>query len=88
MIIAARGNTDESDGISCERLSVLLLFARRERSHVHVISADGEAKFWLEPEVALAKNQGFRQHQLSEIESLIGDHYDELLSAWQRHFGD
>jgi hypothetical protein len=25
--------------------------------HVHVISPDGEAKFWLEPEIALAVNQ-------------------------------
>lgn len=25
------------------------------RMHVHVATADGEAKFWLEPEVALAK---------------------------------
>ncbi len=24
--------------------------------HVHVISGDGEAKFWLEPEIELAKN--------------------------------
>ncbi len=26
--------------------------------HVHVISPDGEAKFWLEPEIELAVNQG------------------------------
>ena len=30
-------------------------FSREElRMHVHVISADGEAKFWLEPELSLA----------------------------------
>ncbi len=27
-----------------------------ERMHVHVISTDGEAKYWLEPEITLAKN--------------------------------
>lgn len=26
--------------------------------HVHVHCGDGEAKFWLEPKVALAKNYG------------------------------
>ena len=30
-------------------------FSREEpRRHVHVISPDGEAKFWIEPEIALA----------------------------------
>ena len=37
-------------------------FSREEkRIHVHVISGDGEAKFWLEPEVELAKNHRKRQ---------------------------
>ncbi len=54
--------------------------------HVHVISGDGEAKFWLNPEIELAKNYGFSRKQLKEIESLIEVHYDELISAWQKHF--
>lgn len=34
-------------------------FSREEpRMHVHVVSGDGEAKFWLEPELELAKNYG------------------------------
>ncbi len=32
-------------------------FSREEeRMHVHVLSGNGEAKFWLEPEIELAKN--------------------------------
>jgi len=32
-------------------------FSREEeRMHVHVTSGDGEAKFWLEPDIELAKN--------------------------------
>lgn len=32
------------------------VFSREEpREHVHVISGDGEAKFWLEPELQLAQ---------------------------------
>ena len=27
-----------------------------ERLHIHVESADGEAKFWIEPEIELARN--------------------------------
>lgn len=29
--------------------------SEEERMHVHVISGDGEAKFWLDPEIELAK---------------------------------
>jgi len=56
------------------------------RIHVHVISGNGEAKFWLEPEVALANNYYYNNKQLKEIKSLIETHYNELISAWKQHF--
>jgi hypothetical protein len=63
-------------------------FSREEeRMHVHTVSGYGEAKFWLEPEIELAKNFGYTRKQLKEIESMIEAHYDELISAWQAHFG-
>jgi diadenosine tetraphosphate (Ap4A) HIT family hydrolase len=55
--------------------------------HVHVISSDGEAKFWLEPDIELAKNHRYARKQLKEIESLIEVHYNELTSAWRQRFG-
>ena len=63
-------------------------FSREEsRMHVHVISGEGEAKFWLEPELQLSKSYRYNRQQLKEIESVIEEHYDELVSAWQRNFG-
>lgn len=62
-------------------------FSREEdRMHVHVISGVGEAKFWLEPEIELAKNYNFSRKQLKEIESLVETHNNELIGAWQQHF--
>jgi hypothetical protein len=62
-------------------------FSREEsRMHVHVVSGDGEAKFWLEPDIELANNYGYNRQQLKEIESLVEDHRDELVSAWKQHF--
>jgi len=62
-------------------------FSREEsRMHVHVVSGDGEAKFWLEPDIELAKNYGYNQQQLREIEWLVEGHRNELVSAWQQHF--
>ncbi len=56
--------------------------------HVHVVSGDGEAKFWLEPEIVLARNYHYSRRQLKEIESLVEIHYDELISAWRQHFSN
>ena len=62
-------------------------FSREEsRMHVHIVSGDGEAKFWLEPDLELAKNPGYSRQQLKEIESLVEGHRDELVSAWEQHF--
>ena len=62
-------------------------FSREEaRMHVHVISGNGEAKFWLEPEIELSRNYQYTRKQLKEIESLVEAHYNELISAWKQHF--
>ena len=63
-------------------------FSREEeRMHVHIVSSEGEAKFWLEPEIELARNHGHSRKQLKTIESLIEVRHDELVSAWKQHFG-
>jgi hypothetical protein len=41
------------------------------RMHVHVISPDGEAKFWLEPVVALALNKGLGATELNELKHIV-----------------
>jgi len=63
-------------------------FSREEeRMHVHIVSNDGEAKFWLMPEIKIAKNYKFSNKQLKEIESIIKEHYDEFTGAWKKYFG-
>jgi hypothetical protein len=62
-------------------------FSREEqRMHVHVVSSQGEAKFWLEPEMALARNHHYSRRQLREIEMIIEEHRDEITSAWRQYF--
>ena len=64
-------------------------FSREEpRVHVHVYSGDGEAKFWLEPEIELARNYRLSRKQLKVAEETIEERYDELVQAWKKHFGD
>lgn len=60
-------------------------FSREElRSHIHVGCADGEAKYWLEPEIELARNQGLSRLRLKEIEEILEAHYGELKIAWAK----
>jgi hypothetical protein len=56
--------------------------------HVHVQRANGEAKFWLEPQIELAQHYGLSQRQLNTARRLIGEHEDEIRAAWQAHFGN
>lgn len=63
-------------------------FSKEEkRAHVHVTCPDGEAKYWLEPEVALANSVGLSKQQVSQIEKLVKEHRDEIKSAWKKYFG-
>jgi hypothetical protein len=62
-------------------------FSREEEPmHVHIISADGEAKYWLEPQIELARNFRLSAAQLREIEGVIEAHSDEFEAAWQQFF--
>lgn len=38
-----------------------------ERMHIHVVKAECEAKFWLEPQIELANNYGFTNKDLKKI---------------------
>ena len=63
-------------------------FSREEpRMHIHVCCADGETKFWLEPQIELAKNYGLSRRQLKEIEKIIEERYEEIKNAWKKVFG-
>ncbi len=64
-------------------------FSREEsRVHIHVSHTDGEAKYWLEPSIELAMNQGLSQKQLTEALRLVKQHHQEILNAWYTHFGN
>ncbi|HEV3076665.1 MAG TPA: DUF4160 domain-containing protein [Thermoanaerobaculia bacterium] len=51
------------------------------------MSADGEAKVWLEPSIELANNYGLRERDLREALRLIEERKDEIKAAWNAHFG-
>ncbi len=66
----------------------LFFFSREEpRMHVHVAHPDGEAKFWLVPGVTLAGHTGLSQKELTAAEEVVLRHFQEIIDAWNKHFG-
>jgi hypothetical protein len=57
-----------------------------ERVHIHVQTPDGEAKFWLEPLIALAEFYDLDTKELRKIESIIREHANEFTTRWKDHF--
>lgn len=63
-------------------------FSREEtRMHVHAQGANGEAKFWLMPEIELARNHGLSRSGLKQLEAIIEERRDEIIAAWKSNFG-
>lgn len=56
-----------------------------EAAHIHVKRDRQIAKFWLNP-ISLAKNRGFKEHELNQIARLVVKHEQKLLEAWHEHF--
>ena len=62
-------------------------FSREEpRLHVHVYGPDGEAKFWLEPQIELAQNYGLKARDVKAARRLIEEHENEIREAWNTYF--
>jgi hypothetical protein len=73
--------------VLCDGQFRLFFFSREEtRIHVHVAHPDGEAKFWLIPDVELATSVGLNPRQIREAKSVVKTHLGAIIDAWHRHF--
>lgn len=61
--------------------------ARDKRIHIHARSQDGFAKFWLEPEIELAKNSGVKPKDLRVARKRIEEMRGVYIDAWKEHHG-
>lgn len=55
--------------------------------HIHVTCEDGEAKFWIEPVIALSVAYGLNTKQLNEIQKIVEKYKNEIIKEWKAHFG-
>ncbi|MEA1880287.1 MAG: DUF4160 domain-containing protein [Campylobacterota bacterium] len=55
---------------------------------MHIQCQHGEAKFWLDPQIELAKNYKLTKKELNEVEKIIEEHFEDFIKAWEKHFGN
>jgi hypothetical protein len=63
----------------------VLSLSLRKRGNIHVKRNRQIAKFWLNP-ISLAKNRGFKEHELNRIAELVEENRQKLLEAWHEYF--
>lgn len=69
--------------IGCNRFH---FFSKEEdRMHVHIISPEGEAKFWLEPTIVLVNYSGFSTKQLNSLQKIVERRKNEIIKKWKEH---
>ena len=70
---------------------VVVFFNDHRPPHVHVLGAEGRAKFELGAtpnDVALVENAGISAAKLRQIAAAIIDRHQECLENWERHHGN
>ena len=55
--------------------------------HVHISSLDGEAKFLLEPVLALASHSGLPARELKKMQRIVEENHGAIVHAWRKYFG-
>ena len=58
-----------------------------ERKHIHVVKAECEAKFWLEPAIELAENYGFNSKEINRITQIVEQYGEDFKLQFARHIG-
>ena len=58
----------------------------REPPHVHVVKAESQGKWWLQP-VRRAYSSGFSPGQVRYIEDILEQHQEQFLEEWYEYHG-
>ena len=65
---------------------VIVSLRGQKKKHIHVIKGDKQCKFWMEPTIEIAENNGFRKIELNEILKIITKNETEFKNKWNNHF--
>jgi hypothetical protein len=57
-----------------------------EPLHIHVIKGECVAKFWLDPEVAVAESYGMKSSELTMLSKVVKERSDLIRKVWNEYF--
>ncbi len=57
-----------------------------EPLHIHVIKGENIAKFWVEPNIAVAQNYGMNPAELTKLGKIINERKELIREFWNEHF--
>jgi len=57
-----------------------------EPVHIHIKKGEGEAKFWVTPNVTLAESWSMKVSELTRAQEIVVEHQREILDLWNRYF--
>ncbi len=57
-----------------------------EPLHIHVQKAEGNAKYWLEPELEEVYSYGFTIGQRRSIQRIVNENREFLIEKWYEYF--
>jgi hypothetical protein len=71
-------------------LGIYFRFYTREHEpiHVHIRTSDGKAKYVIDPETKLVKNDGVKPKDLKHAEAIIEENREMFMEEWKKTFGE
>lgn len=67
---------------------VFKIYSREEsRMHIHIIDGNKNAKVWLEPQIELAENKGFKEFEINRILKIVEENECDFTEKWKQYFG-
>jgi len=64
------------------------IFSNEEdRMHIHVLKDKNEAKVWLEPEIKIEYNFGFKQQEIKRIMKIVKENEEEFKQKYREFIG-
>jgi len=79
-----------ADDIPIQGVQVFFFFSNEgdpsEPVHIHVRKGESVAKFWLEPEIAVAESYGMKSSDLTMLTRVVREKTDVIREAWHEYF--
>ena len=62
------------------------IFSNEEtRMHIHVLKDNNEAKIWIEPDIKLEYNNGFKPQEIKKILVIVNENEEEFKQKYREY---